>query len=220
MKRINQSGLVDVWLIAFIVVMLLFLSSLGFGFWSYTQGQDYKVVEDQEISEAVEKANEELSAKKDLEFLEKEKLPLRVYNGPAQSGSLVINYPKTWSVYVDEKGNGNAPLSGAMQPNFVPGLTSGNNLALRFEVINTPYATAVKSLEGSVKNGKVKAIPYASPSDPANVGLRYDGEIISKKQGAMVMFPLRDKTVKIWSEATQYLPDFNDIILKNFSYKP
>lgn len=220
MKRLNQSGLVDVWLIAFIVVLLLFLSSLGFGLWAYTQGQDYKVVEDKEITEAVTLANEELSAKKDLEFQEKEKQPLRVYNGPAQFGSLVISYPKTWSVYVDEKGVGNIPLSGAMQPNFVPGLTSGNNLALRFEVVNSPYATEVRTLEGLIKNGKIKAIPYASPSDPVNVGLRYDGEVITKKQGAMVMLPLRDKTVKIWTEATQFLPDFNDIILKNVSFKP
>jgi len=42
-----------------------------------------------------------------------------------------------------------------------------------------------------------------------------------KVQGSMVLVPLRDKTLKIWTEADEtYLKDFNENILPNYTFEP
>lgn len=224
MKRIDlsndQSGLVDVWFMSFIGVLVLFIGAAGFGIWAFMGMQDYKNNVEPKIAAAVATAEEATKAKKDAEFVEKEKQPLRIYTGPAPYGSVTVSYPKTWSVYMDESTKGSAPLDGSFNPGFVPGLVSGNNVALRVQVVDTAYADVAKTTESLVKNGKVTAVPVSVPKVPAAVGLRLDGEIVNKKQGAMVILPLRDKTLKIWTEASQYVGDFNTIILPELTFIP
>lgn len=220
MKKLNNSGAVDVWLIGFIVVTIFLLLAASFGIWAYSGRQDYKDNVDQKISAAVTESNKALTAKKKAEFAEAEKKPLREYSGPASFGSLSIKYPKTWSVYADEAGKSGVPLDGYMHPNFVPGLKSGNNIAVRYQVIERDYASEVKQYDNPLQKGSVRARAYKSLSDPNNVGIRFDGEIADKKQGAIIILPLRDKTIKIWTEATQFVPDFDKIIVPNFRYIP
>ena len=182
--------------------------------------QDYKNNVEPKISEAVDKAVATNSTKKDEEFVEKEKQPLRTYTGPAAYGSIAISYPKTWSIYADESARSSNPLDASLNPNFVPGLQSGNNVALRVQVVTSSYSDVVRGFESQVKNGKVTVVPYAVAKLPSVVGIRVDGEVASNKQGAMIVIPLRDKTLKIWTEATQYVGDFNNIILPNISLVP
>lgn len=220
MKHLNQKGIVDVWFLAFAVTLLLFFGALGFGFWAFSGMQDYKNNVEPKIAEAVAKAEEATSAKKDKEFVEKEKQPLTTYSGPAAYGSVQVSYPKTWSAYADESSRGSNPLDAYFNPNFVPGLQSDNNVALRVEVVSTAYADVVKSLQSSAKTGKITVVPYSVDKVPSVVGVRVDGEVVTKKAGAMVIVPVRDKTLKIWTEATQFVADFNTIILPNLSLVP
>jgi len=46
------------------------------------------------------------------------------------------------------------------------------------------------------------------------------GQIINGKKGSMVMFPLRDKTLKVWTEADQFVGDFNNSVLPNLTFVP
>lgn len=220
MKRIDQRGVVDAWALAFFSLLILFFGAVIFGFWAFSGMQDYKNNVDPKIAAAVAQAQEETSVKKDQEFVEKEKEPLKTYKGPSAYGSLSIKYPKTWSAYVDESGKGAQPIDGSFNPGFIPGLNSGNNVALRVQVINNDYAEVTRSMESLVKNGKVAVKPFAAKKVPDAVGVRGDGEIVSGKQGAMVLIPLRDKTLKIWTEASQYVKDFNKIILPNINFSP
>lgn len=216
----DQRGIVDVWFLAFLGMLVLFFGATGFGVWAFMGKQDYKNNVDPKIAAAVAKADEATTAKKDAEFVEKEKQPLRIYTGPQAFGSVTISYPKTWSVYMDESSRSGTPLSGSFNPGFVPGLTSDNNVALRIEVLNTAYSEVASTMESSVKNGKVTARAITATKVPSAIGLRLDGEVVSKKQGAMVILPLRDKTLKIWTEATQYVGDFDNIILPNLTFSP
>jgi hypothetical protein len=38
--------------------------------------------------------------------------------------------------------------------------------------------------------------------------------------GTMVLLPMRDKTLEIWTEAPAYLADFNTYILPNITFSP
>lgn len=210
-------GAMNALLIPLILVTLLFVVVGSFGIWAFVSREDYKNNTDQKVSAAVEVAKQQEASVKDNEFAEKEKLPLREYLGPAAYGSLVVKYPKTWSAYVSEK-SGNTPVDGYFNPSFVPGTDTGASYALRAQVVETSYADEVKRFDSWIKSGKVKASPYVPAKVQTVTGMRFDGEIIPGKTGSMVVVPMRDKTLKLWTESTTYLGDFNNIILPNYTF--
>ncbi len=220
MKSLNQRGTIDSWLIAFIITLVIFFAAAGFGIWAYMGKQDYKQNVDAKVAVAVDKAVAANTASKEAEFLQREKEPLRVYNGPEAYGSLGISYPKTWSAYIDDTGKGTFPLDATLNPKYVPGINSGTSVALSAQVANTKYTDVIKLFDAQVKTGKVKITPYSTPKAPSIVGIRVDGEVKLGKQGSMIILPLRDKTIQLWTEAPQYVPDFNTIILPNFTFVP
>ncbi|MDB5163711.1 MAG: exported protein of unknown function [Candidatus Saccharibacteria bacterium] len=203
-----------------VLFILLFLGAGGFGIWAYQGKQDYKNNVMPKINAAVAIAKKETETAKDNEFQEKEKYPLRSYAGPGAYGAPTVSYPKTWSAYVNESGNGSAPVDAYFHPSFVPAASLSVSYAIRLQVIPTAYDQVLKQFDSYVKLGTVKVTPYSFPKVSSIVGARLDGEIISKKSGSMVIIPLRDKTLKIWTESPQFVPDFNNIILPNFSFIP
>jgi len=209
-------------LIPFILLVLLFLAAAGFGIWAYAGMQDYKTNSDKKAAAAVTIAQRDTSTSKDKEFLEKEKNPLKVYKGPEASGTITIQYPKTWSAFVTENGkSGGEPVDGYFHPGFVPGLESNTNFALRVKVVSKQYTDELKQFESKVKTGKVKISPYKAPKmTGGTIGSRVDGEINTGQQGSMVLFPLRDKTIEVSTESTQFAGDFDGIILANLTFVP
>jgi hypothetical protein len=49
--------------------------------------------------------------------------------------------------------------------------------------------------------------------------VRVKGEVRNETVD-MVVLPLRDKTLQLWTEGTQFENDFNNNILANFSFSP
>ena len=209
-------------IIAISVLAVLLATSATFGIWAYTSRQDYKDNTDQKVTVAVEQAQKQTAEAKDLEFIDKEKLPLTHYNGPAAYGSIDVSYPKTWSAYVDESGqSGSAAVSGFFAPKVVPTITNQKNIfALRLEVVSSSYSDVLKQFESQIQANKVKVAAYALPKVPSVSGSRVNGEIITGKQGSMIILPLRDKTLKIWTESPEFSNDFDNNILANFTFSP
>ncbi len=112
------------------------------------------------------------------------------------------------------------PVEGYFHPSFVPGVQSGTDFALRVQVTNQPYDQELKQFESKTKSGKVKVSPYKAPKVPNVLGSRVDGEINNGQKDSMVLFPVRDKTLKISTESDQFLSDFNSIILANLTFVP
>lgn len=216
----DERGVMNTLLIPLILTVVMLLAVIGFGAWAYMGRQDYKNNVDAKIKTATEIAVQEAKTAKDNEFIEKEKLPLKSYQGSAQAGSLIVKYPKTWSGYVADSNSGNTPIDGYFYPNTVPGTASDAAYALRVQVINKTFADEIKSYDSLVKQGKATAQPYQPVNVSGVVGLRVEGEISNKKQGIMVLVPLRDKTIKIYTESNQYFNDFNNNVLPNFSFTP
>lgn len=207
-------------LIPFILSVLLFIGALIFGVWAFTNMQDYKNNSDKKVAAAVAVAQQQTSSAKDKEFVEKEKNPLKEYKGPAAFGTLNIQYPKTWSAFITESDKTNTPVDGYLHPNFVPGLESGTDFALRVKVVSRQYADELKQYESRVKTGKVKISPYNAPKVSGVLGSRIEGEITTGQQDSMVLFPLRDKTIEISTESSQFKGDFDSIILANLTFVP
>lgn len=219
----KSRGEINILLIPFIFLLLFFIAAAGFGLWAYSSREDYRTHTDQKVAAAVKVAKEEEGIVKDKEHAEADKQPLKTYAGPEESGSLRISYPKTWSGYVDTAGNSNQPLDGFFQPGVVPSISDQSSVfALRVQVINQSYSSIVTQLNNGVTNNKMTAVPYAFPKVPNVVGIRYDGQIQQneKTNGSMVVVPLRDKTLQVWTESPIYINDFNNNILPNLTFSP
>ncbi len=212
----SEIGSLNALVISLVLVVVLFLGATGFGVWAYMGKQDYKNNVDSKIAAAVDVAEKKIASQKDNEFTEKEKNPLKEYRSSAILGDINFMYPKTWSGYTKSTDD---TLDLSMNPDLVSGDPKAT-YALNVEIINTPYDSNIKKYEGLVKNGKVKASAYRLAKLPKVLGTRVDGEYENGIKGSIVVLPLRDKTITIACQNTQYINDFENIILPNFSFSP
>ncbi len=203
------------------VTAVLLAAALGFGGWSFAQMLDYKNNADQKIAQATATAKQQEDKLKDTAFAEAEKQPLKAYNGPEAYGSLVVNYPKTWSAYIIDTHSSSPYVDGYFAPNVVPDVQAPNSVfSLRIQIEQQPYSSELAAYNSLVQQGKTKVTPFSAPKVPGVVGSRIDGQLAGGKSGTMVILPLRNTTLKLWIEAPQYENDFNANILPNFSFLP
>jgi hypothetical protein len=206
-----------------ILMIILVLAGAGFGIWSFSSRQDYKNNSDQKAAAVAAKQREATEAADAVKYAEEAKKPYDTYIGPAAYGNITVNYPKTWSAYVVEsKGGGSStPVSGYFQPHIVPNVADqDNNYALRTELVTGSYQSVLQQFKGKLDQGQVSIQPYTLPKVPSVVGSRIEGQITSRKQGTMIVLPLRNMTLKIWTEANEYKPDLDTHILPNLSFIP
>lgn len=217
----NEHGAINALLLPLIAAVLLFIGALVFGMWAYGGRQDYKDNVDAKIAVAVAAAKQAESQAKEKEFAERDKNPLRTYTGPSEFGSISIQYPKTWSAYVADDNQGSPFVDGYFQPSVVPNIQSENSVfALRVQVVDANYSDELQAFSDAVNTGKVAVQPYAAPKVPKIVGSKVTGQLTDKLTGEKVLLPLRDKTLEIWTESTQYQPDFDNIIMANLTFQP
>ncbi len=209
-------------IIPLVVFILLTLGSAGFGYWAFSERNTYKFQTDRVVEKAVEIAVTEAETKKDNEFLEEEKKPLKSYQGPSSFGTVKFSYPKTWSAQVsdDGKATSNTPVDGYLHPNYIPTQNDTNSFALRIQVVASSYDSELKKFDADIKQGKTKVLPYRAQQIPDVLGSRVEGQLDNKHRGVMILIPLRDKTLKVWTEADQFVKDFDTNILPSLTFVP
>jgi hypothetical protein len=200
--------------VLFLVVTLLAVG--GFAMWAYAELQGYQNNFDEKVTARVAVLEEEISTAKDNELLEREKQPYRNYRGAPERGSVEISYPKTWSAHIIE----DRGLEGYLHPDYVPGLRSGVQFAFRMQVLDRTYDQELKSLDSKTRSGAVRVNPYRAPNVENVLGVIVTGEVNTGQDNIMVLFPIRDKTLKIWTESPSFHSDFNNIILANLRFDP
>lgn len=221
MKALDQRGVINPLLIPLILVIVFFLGAAGFGYWAFSERQDYKNNSDQKVAVAVEAAEKRTQAADAKQYAEEAKKPLKTYVGPAAFGAVTVQYPKTWSAHVNESDSSSRPLDAYFHPDFVPDTDDQNkSFALRIQLVGQSYDQVIDSYSSQVKNGNAKIAPYRLAKVPSAIGSIVTGQLDSRKQGTMVVLPLRNMTLKIWADSSEYLPDLNNIILPNFSFTP
>jgi len=217
MDRLKQQGSAAG---SFILILLLVLA-LIFGLWAFVSGQSYKNDANTKIAAAVATAQKQTQQADAQTAAQQEENPLKDFQGPATYGSLHIKYPKTWSAYITLNDGGSNPINAYFQPDYVPDVGNGNSLfALRVVIDSNSYSQDVQQFASLATSGASRVTAYSLPKVPGVVGTRIDGQIINSKQGSMILMPLRDKTIEIWTESTQYLNDFNNNILPNVTFSP
>lgn len=219
----NSSGGSHRFLLPFVIAAVLFIIAAGFGAWAYTERQDYKDNSDQKAAAAAEAAKMATQQEEAAKYTEEAKSPLKTFIGPADFGSVTFQYPKTWSGYVvqDSSSSSDMPLDGYFHPDVVPDVDlPASVFALRVSIVSEPYSEVLENYASSVEEGKAVVAPYKLPKVDSVVGSRVDGDIEQGKKGSMVLLPLRNVTLKVWTETDQYLNDFNGIVLASLSFSP
>lgn len=116
------------------------------------------------------------------------------------------------------------PINGYFYPNQVPATQSQTAFALRVELVSTSYGDVIQSFSNQVSDGTLKASAFlpSQMKGVANVqvGTRLDGQIIQGQQGSMIVIQMRDKTLKVYTQSTNYLSDFNNIVLPSLKFTP
>jgi hypothetical protein len=223
MRRIDQRGAALSGLIMAVMGLSLMIS-LGFGLWAFTSREDYKNKADIKIAAAAEQAKLAAEEAKELDFAEREKNPLKTYTAPAAQGSISFTFPKTWSALITESSqSGNAkPLDGFFYPNYLPGVETNStaSYALRLELLTQAYSQVITPFNSQATAGTVKVTAYTPEKVPSALGVKIEGTLPNKKEGIMIVLPLRDKTIKLWTESKEFAEDFNTRILPSLTFSP
>ena len=213
----KEQGYISV-VLAF-VFGLLFVGAVVFGFSVDTKRQDLQDNLDEKVDAAVQIAVKNAETAKDAEFVEKEKEPLRTYVGSETYGAFTFQYPKTWSVYAAESVSGNV-LDLYAHPGAVPGLNSKKPYALRLQITSTTYDKEVSALDNAVKSETLKIQAFRPAKLNSVLGVKATGLISSETEGSIALLPLRDRTIKIFTESLEFIDDFNNYILPSITFVP
>ena len=208
-----------------ILLVLLLVVSLVFGYWAYSGKQDATNNLDQKVAAAVASAKTAQAASLQAQFDAQSKSPNKTFTGSATYGSISFNYPKTWSAYVDTSSD-SEPINAYFYPDQVPGTQSGTAYALRVELVGQAYADVLGNFQSQIQSGALTAQAYipAKLKGVANVqaGTRLDGALTSdaKTKGSMVVLKVRDKTLEVYTQSTDFSADFNNTILPSLTFAP
>jgi hypothetical protein len=222
--RYSAEGGASILIVPLFLAVLFLVAAVAFGGWAYSQMQDYKNNVDAKVNTAVKQAIQAEDTKQAALFAGEEKSPFRTYQGPAAYGSIMVKYPKTWSAYVIDGRNSSPYIDGYFYPNTVPDTQAQSSaFALRIQVVDQSYSDALTLASSAVETGQATVAPYSLPNVTSIVGAKIEGQLAtttSQKSGTMVILPLRNMTLEIWTESTTFEDDFQNIILKNFTFAP
>ncbi len=207
--------------VVLVLLSMLLVGALGFGYWAFSERQDYKNNSDQKVAAAVEQAKQDTSILKDKQFAEESKSPFRTYVGPSAFGSVILKYPKTWSAYVISHTDSAPYVDGYFAKGTVPDAQAENSVfALRIRVSGESYADIMSEYTSAAQDGTTKISAYKLPKVPSVVGSKVTGTLTNNKQGTLIVLPLRANALEIWTESDSALADFNKNILPNISFSP
>ncbi|HEV2403277.1 MAG TPA: hypothetical protein VGS08_03690 [Candidatus Saccharimonadales bacterium] len=216
----SQRGVLNTLLIPFILLSLCFIGLAAFAFWAYGSRQDYKDHTNQKIAAAVTTVKQQTEANDAKQYAKAAKYPLATFTGPASFADIVVQYPKTWSSYVAVEPTSGTPINGYFYPNTVPDIQNPTNTyALRIQLIEQSYSTVMQQFNGSVTGGRLKVAPYTLPKESSAIGSVLSGQIASNKQGTMVVVPILNMTLELWTESSGFQSDFTNLVLPNVTFQ-
>jgi hypothetical protein len=211
-----------------VVLAVALVAAVIFAVSAMSQESSTKSSTAKQVAAAVTQTQQTEDAKITAQFNDQLQQPYKKFVGPAIYGNISFNYPKTYSAYVDET-QASEPVDGYFYPDVVPGLTSNTSFALRIELMTTPYSQLLDNYTSQIQAGTLTASSYipAKMTTTSNIqaGTRLDGIISQDQQGnnqngSMILLPVRDKTLEIYTQSTDFLGDFDKVILPSLTFAP
>lgn len=206
----DNSGLIKT--IVIIIVSLIAATFIGLFVWMFLQYNEARDDVQGQIDEAVLEAKDELAAKLEAEFLEREKYPLKTFSGPADYGQLTFEYPRTWSVYVAADAASGGDFSAYFNPNQVEAISRDSINALNVTILDKSFDDVVAEYQRAMErdNSGLTVETITVNGFTAN---RYSGRIPNTElSGYIVIFKIRDKTAVLQTDSVLFKEDFDNLI--------
>lgn len=210
MNKLFQQGSATGWMIAAICAVTLFLVASALGVWALVSYVEQRSDVDGRVSLAVAEAVKTQSQEDEAKFQESYKNPKIEFVGPSEYGRVSFMYPKTWSVYIDKDGSDRGDYRAYLHPVSVPPIANKESrYALRLEILNKGFDDVLKTYDSQLKKGDLKS---SSPEYNGNASTRLDGAFTADLRGAVVLMRVRDKTIRISTDADTFKPDFEALL--------
>ena len=209
-SRKFQQGSASGWMIAAICGITLFLVATALSVWLLVSYTEQKSDVDGKIRLAVAAAVKKQSEEDEAKFQESYKNPRIEFVGPSEYGRVSFMYPKTWSVYVDKDGSDRKDYVAYLHPVSVPPVgTATSRFAMRLEILNRSFDDTLKQYEQPLKKGELKSsnVEYNGVSST-----RLDGAFTKELRGSVVLMKVRDKTIRLSTDADTFRPDFDAVL--------
>lgn len=211
-QKKDISGLVKT--IVIVILSLVAVTFIGLFIWMFLQYSEVKEDVDGQISEAVANAKDEQFKEDNARFLETEKNPYRTFAGPVDYGQLTFNYPKTWSVYIEEAAVKGGDFRAYFNPIQVDAVGEETINALRVTISNVSFEDAADSYRWAVEAEdaqlSVKSVEIGDKEKGTETTANlYTGKIPGTELiGYIVIFKIRDKTVTLRTDSVLFEKDF------------
>ena len=201
--------------VGLIVVSLLAVLFIGLFIWMWVKWNDASTNVKGKVDVAVAEAKNELQAKLESEFDEKEKYPYKVFTGPTDLGELSFEYPKTWSLYVQSNASRGGDYAAYLNPGQVNVVQENTVMALRVSIKGILFDQAISDFAEKVRSGDMTLSTTVVNGNNVNV---YTGKLDNEYQGIICVFKLRDKTVMLQTDSTSVFSDDFYRILKTVKF--
>lgn len=205
----HEEGGVSLMLIMVIILAVTTVIFGGLSIWAYTEYQRVSGDVNGQIRVAVVEAEQKQREELDKDFLEKEKIPNEKFVGPVDLGRVTFDYPKNWSVYIDSDPTRGGDYEAYLNPDAVPKVSQSTQFALRVTIQNKNYDEVVDSYNSKVNKGD---LAFSTTTSKGITGSRFDGNFSNNIRGSAVVFPIRDKTLTLRTDANTFKPDFDTLI--------
>lgn len=206
----SESGAVSAWLITAIAFIVISLVTGFSAYWALTNYLDLKTNFDTKKQTAVTDAVKKQADQDAAYYQEQEKKPNQLFAGPDDYGRLTFDYPKTWSVYVNQDGSGNGDTYEAyLNPVTVPPVDDATRYALRVKIEQIDYDEALSEYNNLVEDGSLVSSSETINGQPAS---RLEGNFSEDIRGIAVIFKIRDKTVTVRTDANTFKADFDSLV--------
>lgn len=217
----DERGVVNPLLISTILLGVLLVAACGAFVWAYASMTDWQKNGQAKIDAAVDEAKDQQKKDDRATFTEEQKKPYSNYVGPAALGSVRFNYPKTWASYTAESSS--TDLQVYFNPQNVPKVNPDvTPYALRVVVSDDNYAEVLEDYKSDIEDGVIRATPItigATQGFAGYQGTRIDGQLSDTINGAVVIFPVRNQTLKIYVDSQDYMNDFNTVVLASLQFQ-
>lgn len=209
-KNLYKQGSANGWMIFAIGALVMFLAAGSVAIWLFMQYNEVNSDVEGKRNVAVAEAKKEQMEIDDKNFQEKYKDPRQEFVGPSEYGRVSFMYPKTWSVYVDSDGSDRKDYKAYFHPVAVPPVKAETSrFAFRLEIINKDYDSILAQYAGLLKKGDLAS---STPEYNGIASVRYDGAFTKDLRGAAVIMRVRDKTIRISTDADTFKPDFKAVL--------
>lgn len=178
--------------------------------WAFMAKNTAEDTVNQQIEEAVAAARQAQAAEDAAAEKARAESVTRSYTAPPVFGTLTVAFPKPWNIYVEENEGSKQQLNGFIHPDVVQARKNQDiNYAFRFVLERELYTKSLDGFERDIDQGKVRANAVTVSGIS---GTRLTGEIERDRSGTLILLPVRDKTLRLWTYGTDFLSHYNTIV--------